>query len=190
MNSIVKIAPLLLSLAACQSNPTASITVATPAQAKPEMIHASMLTINGQPQKELTTQALERQLGRPDSVVRGVVECGSELADPGSAPGDYWYYGKTAYEVNGTQAILAHFDVTSGKFQGKLGELMLNQNTTLEDVRRFYPVSAKEADTPSTFHKGELMSLPFEMNGVQIEIQLHLIFKKGRLQEVDFWSEC
>jgi hypothetical protein len=163
------------------------------ASGKPEYIEGNMLTVNGQVVKELTTAQLERQLGRPDSIAKGAAECGNMLEvlnKIGSPAGDFWYYGNTKYEVSGTHAILASFDVTAGKFQGKLGQLMLNQKTTLEDVRRLFPKSAKQADVPSTGRPGEVMSLPFYYKGEQTDESLNLLFKKGRLQEVEFYMPC
>lgn len=152
-----------------------------------------MLTVNGQPVQELTTAQLQRQLGRPDSIAKGVVECGAmldALNKMNSPAGDCWYYGHTQYEVSGPHAILTSFDVTTGKFQGKLGPLILNQHTTLEDVRRFFPKSAKQADVPSTVRPGEEMSLPFYYKGKPMDESLNLLFKKGRLQEVEFFMPC
>ena len=201
MKRLLLLAPLLHCMAACQSNPTtpaaASATPPAPTAppkaqpATPEHIEASMLTLAGLPDREVTTQQLRRQLGRPDSIVKGAAECGSRLATPmGSPAGDFWYYGKTLYEVSGTQAIVCSFDVTTGKFQGKLGQLVLNQNTTLEDVRRFFPEAAKAADKPSDSQFDELMSLPFYDKDVPIDESLNLLFKNGRLQEVAFFSPC
>jgi len=152
-----------------------------------------MLTVNGQLVKELTTSQLVRQLGRPDKIEKGAVECGAMLASLNKldgAKGDMWYYGNTRYEVNGNDAILSSFDVTTGKFQGKLGPLILNQTTTLQDVRRIFPESAKQADVPSTGRPGEEMSLPFYYKGEQTDESLHLLFKKGHLQEVEFYLPC
>ena len=190
-------APMLLFLAACQSNPSTPTAPAQPAPAQarpinPERIEASMVTVIGLPDEELTTKQLMRQLGRPDSIAKGTVECGSRLATPMNSPdGDFWYYGKTVYEVSGTQAILCSFDVTSGKFQGRVGKLVLNQKTTLEDVRRFFPVSAKEAEKPAGHGRpGEEMSLPFYDKGVPQDGALDLLFQNGRLQAVEFFSPC
>lgn len=152
-----------------------------------------MLTINGKPHEELTTKALRSQLGRPDSIAKGAVECGSMLASLNKldgATGDFWYYGKTAYEVGGTQAILASFDVTTGKFQGKLGQLRLNQQTTLDEVRRFFPEAARQAEVPAAGRPGEVMSLPFYHEGAPEDASLNLLFEKGRLQAVEFFSPC
>lgn len=196
--------PYLIStgflLAACQSNPIPADTSASPAPAKPapaqaaaqpEYIESDSLTVNGQPHRELTTKLLKSQLGRPDSIAKGAVECGSGLDLPMNSPdGDFWYYGKTMYEVNGTHAVLARFDVTTGKFQGRLGRLVLNKRTTLEDVRRFFPQAAKEADVPATGRPGEVMSLPFAYKGTPADAALNLIFNKGCLQEVEFWYPC
>ncbi len=106
------------------------------------------------------------------------------------AVGDAWYYGKTWYEVSGTQALLASFDVTTGKFRAKIGPLVLNQQTTLEEVRRYFPVAAKQATVPTTYPSGEVMSLPFYHQGVLTDASLELIFKKGHLLEVTFFSPC
>jgi hypothetical protein len=200
MKHVLQLAPLWACLAACQSSPTtpappkpASATAAAPAPDNPEYIEATMLTVNGELVKELTTTQLTRQFGRPDSIAKGAVECGAMLASLNkldSPDGDMWYYGNTTYEVNGKEAILASFDVTTGKFQGKLGQLLLNQNTTLEEVRRVFPVSAKEADVPATGRPGEVMSLPFHYKGKLMDDRLNLVFKKGRLQEVEFYSPC
>ena len=163
--------------------------------AKLEYAEWRALTINGKPHQELTTALLERQLGRPDSIAKGAVECGSMLESLNKmdgAKGDFWYYGHTLYEVSGTQAILSSFDVTTGKFQGKLGSLLLNQQTTLENVRRFFPVSAKKAEVPATGRPGEVMRLPFynKEKDVWEDASLNFIFKNGYLQEVEFFSPC
>jgi hypothetical protein len=209
MKHLLLLAPMLACLVSCQDAPTTSAAPtaeptlakqappsadsAKPAAAKPEYIESDMLTVNGQLIKELTTSQLVRQLGRPDKIEKGAVECGAMLASLNkvdSPDGDFWYYGNTMYEVNGNDAILSTFDVTTGKFQGKLGQLILNQKTTLEDVRRIFPVSAKQADVPSTGQPGEEMSLPFYYKGEQTDEYLNLVFKKGRLQKVDFFSPC
>ncbi|MCB2407931.1 hypothetical protein [Hymenobacter lucidus] len=202
------LASALLCLAACQSNSGTDVTTtepATPAQnttektqaasataetANPEYIEANMIIVNGKARDELSTKLLTSQLGRPDSIAKGAVECGGELETADNSNGDFWYYGNTRYEVAGNQAILASFDVTTGKFQGKVGQLVLNQNTTLEDVRRYYPVSAKEADVPSTSQPGEVMNLQYSYKGAPTEGSLSLIFKKGKLQEVEFFFPC
>lgn len=103
---------------------------------------------------------------------------------------DIWYYGKTIYEVYKNTAVLSSFDVTSGRFQGKLGKLLLNQNTTLEDVRRFYPISAKEAEVLAPGRSGEVMILPFKYKDEWTDYSLMLFFKKGVLQEVAFFTPC
>jgi hypothetical protein len=189
-------------LAACQSTPSTPAgaraaapagVAATPAPVQPEHIEWNMLTINGKPQQELTTKELQSQLGRPDSIAKGAVECGSMLASLNKldgAVGDFWYYGNTAYEVSGTQAILASFEVTTGKFQGKLGQLRLNQQTTLDEVRRFFPASARQAEVPATGRPGEVMSLPFYHKGAPEDASLNLLFEKGHLQAVEFFSPC
>ena len=204
MKRLSPIAPFLLCLAACQSSPTtpaapsATAPAATPPApareqaANPEHLAPGMVTVTGLPDAELTTRQLTRQLGRPDSIAKGAVECGSRLDIPmGSPDGDMWYYGKTMYEVNGTHAILVSFNVTSGKFRGSIGKLMLNQNTTLEDVRRFFPEAAKEADKPAGHGRpGEEMSLPFYDKDVPLDGALELMFRNGRLREVAFFSPC
>lgn len=200
MKHLQHLIPILL-LAACQSSPTAPpeapATASVPpapvaaAPADPEHIEASMVSVIGLPDGEVTTKQVTRQLGRPDSIAKGAVECGGRLTVPmGSPNGDVWYYGKTMYEVNGTHAILLSFDVTSGKFQGKVGKLVLNQNTTLEDVRRYFPEAAKAADKPSSGRAGEEMHLPSFDKEVPLDESLNLLFQKGHLQEVEFFSPC
>lgn len=210
MKLLFRLSPLLLSLAACQNSPStpATANVEKPAkpmtqqaasqadntsavgtdmvEANPERVQDELVTVNGKPPRQLTTQALIKQLGRPDSIAKGAVECGSVLDIPVNSPaGDFWYYGKTMYDVNGDQAILYLFDVTTGKFHGTVGRLVLNQNTTLEDVRRFYPLSAKQAGADNG-----TISLPFEHAGQLTDASLNLTFKKGRLQEVEFYFPC
>ncbi|MCI1186009.1 hypothetical protein MON38_01155 [Hymenobacter sp. DH14] len=185
MKILSRLAPVFLGLAACQSNPTTpatpsaapattSTTASTPlpaapkAPANPEYADAATFSISGLPDSQLTTKEFTRQLGRPDSIAKGAVECGSRLANiPMDAPdGDSWYYGKTMYEVSGTQAVLCSFDVTTGRFKARLGKLVLDKNTTLEAVRRLYPESAKQADEPAgPGRTGEVMSLPFIFKG-------------------------
>ena len=208
MKHLLHLVPaLLFGLAACQGNTTtpAEAPAAAPAPpapvaaapvptapADPEHLDVRMLSVIGLPDKQLTTSQLTRQLGRPDSIAKGAAECGSRLngLKIDSPDGDFWYYGKTMYEVNGTQAILCTFNVTSGKFQGKIGKLVLNQNTTLEDVRRFFPKAAKAADKPSTGRAGEEMYLPFYYKDEAMDESLNLLFKNGHLQEVEFFSPC
>ncbi|MBO0356378.1 hypothetical protein J0X19_00335 [Hymenobacter sp. BT186] len=216
MKLLFQLSPLLLSLAvACQSNPStpAAASAAAPAKpaavqpaatvrpvnydsiaaaarANPEFIRNDMLTINGQQHDETTIQALVKQLGRPDSIAREAVECAGMLDTGLSDKADIWYYGRTVYEVYKSTAVLSSFDVTSGKFQGKLGKLVLDKNTTLKDVRRFYPLSAKDADVPAPGRLGEEMSLPFKYKGEWTDYSLVLFFKKGVLQEVGFFTPC
>jgi hypothetical protein len=210
MKHLLHLAPVLVCLLSCQSAPATSdpasavvpastpqkqtaTEVPKPVPGKSEHVEWDMLTVNGQPVKELTTKQLIRQFGRPDKIEKGAIECGamlSSLTKMDSPEGDAWYYGNTMYEVNGKDAVLSSFDVTTGKFQGKLGQLILNQNTTLEDVRRIFPESAKQADVLSTGRPGEEMSLPFFYKGEPMDDSLLLLFKKGRLQEVDFFSPC
>lgn len=198
--------PVLLGFAACQSNSAADVDTAgqtqsdqtipnttqpaTAQSANPEYVEVDMLTINGKPREQLSTKLLTSQLGRPDSIAKGVVECGGALEPVNNTKGDFWYYGKTCYEVAGSQAVLASFDVTTGKFQGKLGKLLLNQNTTLEDIRRFFPLSAKQADEPASGRPGEEMHLPFFYEGAPTDASLNLLFNRGRLQEVEFFNPC
>ncbi|WP_460503509.1 hypothetical protein, partial [Hymenobacter agri] len=163
------------------------------ASANREYADAATFHISGLPDAQLTTQELTQQLGRPDSIAEGAVECGSRLSNiPVGAPnGDFWYYGRTMYEVSGTQAMLLKFDVTSGRFKAQLGKLMLDKNTTLEAVRRFYPESAREADEPAGRGRpGELMSLPFIYKGKGIDESLNLEFQNGRLQVIELFSPC
>jgi hypothetical protein len=208
MKYFLPLAAALAALVSCQSTPATPAAHATapklpkqlpdpePAQltkANPEHIEWNALTVNGKITQQLTTSQLQRQLGRPDSIAKGAVECGAMLASLNKldgARGDMWYYGKTTYEVNGTEAVLGSFEVTTGKFQGKLGPLLLNQNTTLEDVRRVFPASAKEADAPASGPPGEEISLPFYHKGQPTDVYLNLRFKQGRLQEVEFYSPC
>jgi hypothetical protein len=210
MKHLFYLAPVLVCLVSCQSTPAtsdpasavapaptqqtqAATEVPKPVPSKSEHVEWDMLTVNGQPVKELTTSQLIRQFGRPDKIEKGAIECGamlSSLTKMDSPEGDAWYYGNTMYEVNGKDAVLSSFDVTTGKFQGKLGQLILNQNTTLEDVRRVFPESVKQADVPSTGQPGEEISLPFFYKGEPMDDALLLLFKKGRLQEVDFFSPC
>ncbi|MFD2720105.1 hypothetical protein ACFST9_15385 [Hymenobacter monticola] len=196
MKQLLQLVPLLLCLGACESHPdTAATAKPAPPIAEPantEHIEADTLTITGLPTKEISTTQLTSQLGRPDSIAKGAVECGGSLNLPMDAPdGDVWHYGKTRYEVNGSRAIMLGFDVRSGKFKGKLGKLVLDKKTTLEDVRRFYPESAKEADKPAGHGlPNEMMSLPFYEKGVPVEGALELIFEKGRLQVVEFFNPC
>lgn len=188
----------LLQLVACQSTPDTGVVTAAPAQpapvttqpANPEYVEIDSVSVNGKLRESLSTRLLISQLGRPDSVDRGAVECGAELETPDNTNGDFWYYGRTMYEVAGTQAILLRFDVTTGKFKGKLGKLPLNQNTTLDDVRRFFTLSAKEAEKPASGRPEEEMGLPFFYKGVPLDASLILLFKKGRLQAVEFFNPC
>lgn len=206
MKSFRHLAPILL-LAACQSNPTtpAEASAAAPAPPAPvaaapvpaapddpEHLDVRMVSVIGLPDKQLATSQLTRQLGLPDSVAKGAAECGSRLSglQMDSPAGDMWYYGKTMYEVNGTQAILCTFNVTSGKFRGKIGKLVLDQNTTLEDVRRYFPKAAKAADKPSTSRAGEVMYLPFYYKDEASDESLNLLFRNGHLQQVEFFSPC
>ena len=210
MKHLSRLTPVLLGLAACQSNSNPSATAATAAPAPPppaavqtapaqtppangEHVDGATFRVVGLPDKQLTTKELTRQLGRPDSIAKGVVECGSQLEGiPMDSPdGDFWYYGRTVYEVSGNQAVLFSFDVTTGRFQGRIGKLVLDKNTTLEDVRRFFPVSAKDADQPAGHGRpGEVMSLPFYYKGVPQDGALELLFQNGRLQAVEFFSAC
>jgi hypothetical protein len=55
-------------------------------------------------------------------------------------------------------------------------------------VRRFYPL--KDAEVPAPGRSGEEMSLPFKYKEEWTDYSLILIFKKGVLQEVEFFTPC
>ena len=200
MKQLLQLVPALLFLAACQSNPTttrpAAVVPPEPTKADTanlEHIESGTVTVHGKQQEELTTKALIRQMGPPDSIAKGAVECGSELSGlPVDSPDpDIWYYGKTGYEVSGNRAIMCTFNVASGKFRGMMGKLVLNQNTTLEDIRRIYPLSAKQADKPRAGQPDEeMMFLTYYDKDQPLDQGLVLLFKQGRLQQIDFWSPC
>ncbi|OGX88274.1 hypothetical protein BEN47_09340 [Hymenobacter lapidarius] len=149
-----------------------------------------MVTVNGKSKEPLTVQQLESQLGRPDSISKTTFECAGELETINGPSSRAWYYGQTMYEVNENREILSSFEVTSGKFQGKVGKLTLNRNTTLADVRRFYPVSAKPAKVLYEGRSVEMMSVPLYDKGKRMDDSLDLLFRNGRLQEVIFGSPC
>ena len=202
MKYLFRFAPVLFCLAACQSNPTtptvpggATPKAATTVPAKaapdnPEFIELSTVTVNGKPKERLTVQQLESQLGRPDSISKTAFECGGELGTINGPASRQWFYGRTTYEVNENQATMSSFDVTSGRFQGTAGKLNLNKNTTLADVRGFYPVSAKPANVQYEGRSAEIMSVPLHDKGTPMDASLDLLFRNGRLQEVIFSSPC
>ena len=180
--------------AACrEARPGRASHAGRASRATPEYVESRTFTINGEPNRQLSIGQLTRQLGRPDSIARGAVECGGALdyfAQKGDDAGDWWYYGRTMYEVNGFQVILNSFDVTTGRFRGRLGQLVLDQHTTIEDVGRFFPRTVRDGYGPATGRPGQEISLPFYHQGQQMEDWLVLLFEQGRLREVGYWSPC
>ncbi|OGX88542.1 hypothetical protein BEN48_09145 [Hymenobacter glacialis] len=187
----------MFCLVACQNNSTtpalpggSAQKAATSAPANTEFIELNTLTVNGNHKELLTVQQLESQLGRPDSISKTTFECGGELGTVNGPDSRLWFYGRTTYEVNENQATMSGFDVTSGKFQGKVGKLNLNKNTTLGDVRRFYPMSAKPDTVLYEGRSAEIMSVPLHDKGIELDASLNLLFRNGRLLEVLFGSPC
>lgn len=198
-------ATALLGLSACQHSSTISVEASSEKGAPVEQVKGpvtesehitwTMLTINGKPHQELTTQQLLNQSGRPDSIAKGAIECGSLLTSLNQLnrpDGDCWYYGKTTYDVGGTQAVLSSFDATKGNFSGRVGSLVLNQHTTLADVQRYFPIAAQRAQASVTRTAGwdKVVHLPFYKQGVSEEASLELFFQHGQLQTVGFYSPC
>ncbi|WP_143069731.1 hypothetical protein [Hymenobacter actinosclerus] len=156
-----------------------------------EQITYKMLVFFGLPSEQITVSQLTRQLGQPDSVARGAVECGSQLSDDLPLPGDMWYYGGTQYEVAGNQAALGAMDVRNGRFSGKLGKLVLNQHTTLQDVARVFPNAVRSVRPAAMSAALQEISFTYLMgNGETADGTLNLIFDRGKLILVEHWFPC
>lgn len=82
------------------------------------------------------------------------------------------------------------FDVTTGKFQGQLGQLPLNQHTTLEDVRKRFPTSGQQANVDAPGQPGVTVSLHYIYRGQPTEGALRLHVEHGCLVDVAFWFPC
>lgn len=175
--------PVLADTAAPHLAPTPSVEA--------EQITYEMLVFQGLPSEQLTVAQLIRQLGRPDSVTRGGVECGSKLSDDLPLPGDMWYYDGTQYEVAGNQAVLAAMDVRNGRFSGKLGKLVLNQHTVLQEVARVFPKAALTVRPAASSVALQQISFTYLMpNGETADGTLNLIFDHGKLVLVEHWFPC
>ncbi|NVO32522.1 hypothetical protein [Hymenobacter lapidiphilus] len=162
-----------------------------PAGIQTEQIRSGMLVVEGLPSEQLSVAQLVRQLGQPDSVARGVVECGSTLDGNPTLPGDMWYYDGTQYEVADKQAVLATMDVRSGRFHGKLGKLLLNQRTTLQDMARVFPKAAQTVGPAAESAAFQQVSFTYLLdNGQTADGELWLIFDQGKLIKVENWFPC
>ncbi len=182
---------VLATQAACTTE-SAAQAIAEPsvsaAKSRSELVDGPSFRLNGQPHQPTTTAELVRQLGQPDSIARGVVECGGELKTATSSAGDFWYYRDAQYEVSGQQAIISRFDVTTGRFRAQAGRLQINQHTTVYHVRRLFPVAVREAEASG--RPVEAISLHWGYKGQQVEGLLNLEFAAGRLVRVELWYPC
>ena len=196
-------AGLLMGLGGCQpesSTPAvaapANLVVAAPRPAPDELPPAEqvtddMLVFEGLPAGQLPVAQLTRQLGQPDSIARGAVECGSQLDVDLTVPGDFWYYSRSRYAVARNQAALEAMDVRSGRFHGKLGSLVLNQSTTLQDVARVFPNAARRVGPATESTALQQVSFTFLLkNGETADGELWLIFDRGQLISVNHWFAC
>ncbi|RFP66690.1 hypothetical protein D0N36_03040 [Hymenobacter lapidiphilus] len=106
--------------------------------AAPETIDHRQIRINGLP-FETTTAELVKALGQPDTIDKNAVECGGHFED---SKGDHYKYGTSLFEVNGKQAVMGVVNFSSGKLRVTIGEQVLDQNTTFEEIRQRYPQAA------------------------------------------------
>ena len=161
---------------------------ATPASAgptAPESIDYNEIRINGLP-FETTTAVLIKALGKPDQIEVNAVECGGYFEND---KGDFYKYGPSLFEVNGQWAALRVVDFSSGKFQLSIGKQVLNRNTTLDDVRRLYPVAASKVSDWRDVGAGKTYQV-ISIQEPGVDDALKFMFEHNKLVKFEYFTPC
>ncbi len=109
---------------------------------KEEIININSILINNKVPYLTTVKVLEDNFGKPDSIVNETQACGGYF-EAGYEP--IYFYGKTNFETNGETAVFRKIDFSEGQFKLTTTHLTLDNHTTLNDFRQFFPYSTAKS---------------------------------------------
>ncbi len=175
--------------AATADTPVMPVNAETAAAQNPaalETISPQEVRINGL-SFETTTAALVKTLGKPDRIRTNVVECRGYFKDD---KGDSYQYDSTTFEVNNQRAVSRSVDFRSGKFRITIGQQVLDRHTTLDDIRRRYPLAASKVTEWQTTASAGKMYQVVSIRNPGMDDVWQLYFDHGKLVEFEYYRPC
>ncbi len=151
-----------------------------------EFIEYSKLKINGKLYFDCNLNDLYTVLGKPDSLVMATDICISAF---NSDSVYYAYFDNTFAETYKDSASVSSVDFRSGKVRLVHPDFILDRNTTLESLRKYFPAAVKAA-SPVNTDIGDAIWINLQTDRQPTDFQWLLIFQKGKLARVDLNTPC
>jgi len=152
---------------------------------KSDIIRVDKLTVQGLPVFNFPIKSLFDKLGEPDSIF-GIIPEPLDIQDD-----VVYYYKNSTYQStrDSKYCSLEKIEFRPG-IEIVLDELILSQNTTLEDIRQHYPWSYKNMDKIKDGSGDDGIRFMVEMeNGQLTDSVIILRFRESKLNQFLYWYD-
>jgi hypothetical protein len=152
-----------------------------------EYIDWDSIRINGKLPVVSSPKLLYATLGKPDSLVipDTVNNCISY-----DKPFKYAYFNGSSFEVYSDVVEMSTLNFRQPGITLTAGKLTLSNNTTLAYIQKFFPkaVKAQSSVILDTFEK--VISISVDTGKTPSDGAWILMFKNGKLVQMDYWMPC
>ncbi len=151
-----------------------------------EFIEYSKLKINGKLDFYCNVKDLYAVLGEPDSLVMATDICISAF---NSDSVYIAYFDKTFAETYKESADITSIDFRSGRAWLVHPDFILDRNTTLESLRKYFPKAVRAASPVNTDIEDAIW-INLQTDRQPTDFQWLLFFQKGKLVRIDLHTPC
>jgi len=151
-----------------------------------EFIEYSKLKINGKLDFYCKVKDLYAVLGEPDSLIKSMVICVSAFNTDSVY---YAYFDNTFAETYKDNADVTSVDFRSGRAWLVHPDFILDRNTTLESLRKYFP-KAVQAASPVNTDIEDAIWINLQTARQPTDFQWLLIFQYGKLVRIDLNTPC
>jgi hypothetical protein len=135
---------------------------------------------------ETEVEEFLKKMGQPDSTVDPKYDCGYFATE--QVPVELYYYQGSSFNAYHGKAEIKTLDFTKTDLTIEYPHLILNKHTTLEEIKRHFPASYRNAYVLEQ-DGNDYTYLRF-WAGEKIDDQIVLKFFRGKLVEFDLWMPC
>ncbi len=151
-----------------------------------EYIDWNNVRINGVLPPIGTTKLLYKALGKPDSIITPNIECASFYDKAYKTA----YFKGSSFELYGDTVIISTINFKQSGMTLTAGKLVLNGNTTLADIAKVFPNAVKDKSNVVVDTFGEVISISVNTGKTLADDAWELMFKDGKLVQMDYWTPC
>jgi hypothetical protein len=153
-----------------------------------EYIEWDKVRINGKLPTITTAKLLYATLGKPDSIVTpNMHEVCVSFYDK---PFKWVYFKGSNFELYGDTVVISTLNFRQPGLVFTAGKLVLDGNTTLKDLAKVFPKSAKDQSTMSLGDNEMVISISINTGKKPSDDGWVLMFKNGKLIQIDYWMPC